>query len=149
MRAVVQRVSEAQVTVAGNRVGAIQSGLCVLVGVERSDTELDARWVAEKVVAARIFTDAHDKMNLSVADVNGAVLAVSQFTLLGDLRRGRRPSFTQAMEPELAKHLFAQFCSYVSEHGVPVETGTFRAHMDVALCNSGPVTVLLDSKRHF
>jgi len=142
-------VSSARVTVDGVQVGAIERGLCVLVGVARPDTDADALWLAEKVVTARVFTDEQSKMNRSVADVAGAVLAVSQFTLLGDLRRGRRPSFSEAMEPDSARRLFGAFWARVQQLGVPVQTGTFRAHMEVSLCNSGPVTLLLDSQRQF
>lgn len=149
MRAVLQRVSEAQVVVEGAVSGRIQLGLCVLVGVGSNDTDEDARWLAQKCVAARVFTDRDDKMNLSVTDVGGSVLAVSQFTLFGDLRRGRRPSFAAAMEPVRAKELFEVFCREVRALGVDVQTGVFRAHMDVSLCNSGPVTLLLDSTRLF
>lgn len=149
MRAVLQRVTEAQVVVDGAVSGQIKLGLCVLVGVGSKDTEEDACWLANKCVAARIFTDDNDKMNLSVADVGGSVLAVSQFTLFGDLRRGRRPSFAEAMEPVQAKALFEVFCREVRALGVDVQTGVFRAHMDVSLCNSGPVTLLLDSARLF
>lgn len=149
MRAVLQRVSQAEVVVDGGVAGRIERGLCVLVGVGSVDTEEDARWLAQKCVAARIFTDHNDKMNLSVVDVQGSVLAISQFTLFGDLRGGRRPSFTAAMEPVRAKVLFEVFCAEVGRLGVPVQTGVFRAHMDVSLCNSGPVTLLLDSSRLF
>ncbi len=149
MRAVIQRVTHAQVDVDDETVGRIERGLCVLVGVGEDDTEADARWLADKVTRARIFTDAQDKMNLSVQDVGGAVLAVSQFTLLGDLRQGRRPSFARAMEPERARELFDVFCSACRELGVDVSTGRFRAHMEVSLNNTGPVTLLLDSKKLF
>jgi D-aminoacyl-tRNA deacylase len=149
MRAVLQRVTEAQVVVEGAVSGKIQRGLCVLVGVGSKDTDEDARWLAQKCVTARVFTDRDDKMNLSVTDVGGSVLAVSQFTLFGDLRRGRRPSFADAMEPVRAKELFEVFCREVRALGVDVQTGVFRAHMDVSLCNSGPVTLLLDSTRLF
>lgn len=149
MRAVLQRVSHAEVLVEGQTVGAIERGLCVLVGVARTDDANHARWLAEKVTSARIFVDSDDKMNLSVLDVGGAVLAVSQFTLLGDLRKGRRPSFAEAMEPERARELFEAFCSACRELGVRVETGRFRAHMEVSLTNSGPVTILMDSHRVF
>lgn len=149
MRAVVQRVSRAQVMVAGERVGAIEQGLCVLVGVARGDEEPDSAWLAEKVCSARVFPDADGKMNRSLIDEGFSLLAVSQFTLLGDLRRGRRPSFSEAMEPEGAAHLFRVFCEECRKQGVLVETGRFRAHMDVELENSGPVTLLLDSKRLF
>lgn len=149
MRAVLQRVTEAQVVVEGAVSGKIQHGLCVLVGVGSKDTDEDALWLAQKCVTARVFTDGDDKMNLSVTDVGGSVLAVSQFTLFGDLRRGRRPSFADAMEPVRAKELFEVFCREVRALGVDVQTGVFRAHMDVSLCNSGPVTLLLDSTRLF
>lgn len=146
MRAVLQRTTGAEVVVDGAVTGRIERGLCVLVGVGRSDELQDAEWLARKCVTARIFTDDKDKMNLSVQDVGGAILAVSQFTLLGDLHAGRRPSFSEAMAPEPAKALFEHYCACVRSLGVHVETGVFRAHMDVTLCNSGPVTLLLDSK---
>jgi D-aminoacyl-tRNA deacylase len=149
MRAVLQRVSVAQVVVDGAVTGQIERGLCALVGVGANDTEADARWLAQKSVGARIFTDANAKMNLSVADVSGSILAVSQFTLYGDLRSGRRPSFSEAMEPVRARELFDLYCSEVRALGVDVQTGIFRAHMDVTLTNSGPVTLLLDSSRLF
>lgn len=149
MRAVLQRVTDAQVVVDGAVTGRIDLGLCVLVGVGTEDTDADACWLAQKCVSARIFTDPNDKMNLSVVDVGGSILAVSQFTLFGDLRTGRRPSFTAAMEPTRARNLFENFCAEVRGLGVDVQTGVFRAHMDVSLCNSGPVTLLLDSKRLF
>ena len=149
MRAVVQRVSRAQVTVAGEQVGAIAGGLCVLVGVARGDEERDATWLAEKVCLARVFSDAEGKMNRSLVDEGLSMLAVSQFTLLGDLRRGRRPSFSEAMEPEGAARLFQAFCGECRKRGVLVETGRFRAEMEVELVNTGPVTLLLDSKRLF
>lgn len=149
MRAVVQRVSWARVQVEGAYVGQIDAGLCTLVGVGVDDTESDARWLAEKVVTARVFADADDKMNLSVQDVAGAVLAISQFTLFGDLRRGKRPSFSKAMPPERARELFGTFCAACRELGVDVQTGQFRAQMEVSLNNTGPVTLLLDSKKLF
>ncbi len=149
MRAVLQRVTDAQVVVDGAVTGQIELGLCALVGVGTEDTDADVRWLAQKCVGARIFTDANDKMNLSVVEVGGSILAISQFTLFGDLRTGRRPSFTGAMEPTRARELFESFCAEVRGLGVDVQTGVFRAHMDVSLCNSGPVTLLLDSKRLF
>jgi D-tyrosyl-tRNA(Tyr) deacylase len=149
MRAVLQRVSEARVSVAGEAVGAIEHGLCVLVAVATTDELRDAQWLAEKIVSARVFEDDAGKMNLSVKEVNGALLAVSQFTLMGDLRRGNRPSFGAAMEPEAAKALFEAFCAHARAQGVRVETGRFRTEMQVHLINQGPVTVLLDSKREF
>ena len=149
MRAVLQRVSGAQVVVDGAVTGHIEHGLCVLVGVGTGDVETDARWLAQKCVGARIFTDPNDKMNLSVADVGGSILAVSQFTLYGDLRSGKRPSFSAAMEPVRARELFDLFCTEVRALGIDVQTGVFRAHMDVSLTNSGPVTLLLDSSKGF
>lgn len=149
MRAVLQRVSEAQVTVEGEVVGRIARGICVLVGVAADDTEAEAQWLAEKVCCARIFEDEAGKINLSVRDVGGALLAISQFTLLGDLRRGNRPSFGAAMAPDAARTLFESFCAHARARGLSVETGRFRAEMRVSLVNEGPVTVLLDSKREF
>jgi D-tyrosyl-tRNA(Tyr) deacylase len=149
MRAVLQRVSEARVEVAGETVGQIQRGVCALIGVANGDTEQDAIWLADKLVNARIFEDEAEKMNLSVKDVGGAVLCVSQFTLLGDLRRGNRPSFGDALAPDAARTLFETLCEQVTSHGVVVQTGRFRAEMRVHLVNEGPVTVLLDSRRAF
>jgi len=148
MRAVVQRVTRASVRVGDEVVGSIERGLCVLVGVAAGDTEADARALGDKVTGLRIFEDDAEKMNLDVRDVKGALLCVSQFTLLGDARKGRRPSFTEAMAPEPAAELFALFCRYCSE-AVPVQTGRFRASMQVELVNDGPVTVLLDTRRTF
>ena len=150
MRAVVQRVNYASVTVEGAVVGRIERGLCVLVGVGREDDEADATILADKVVGLRIFEDDAQKMNLSVLDVSGAaVLAVSQFTLFGDVRKGRRPSFSEALEPVRAEELFELFCAACRALGVRVETGRFRTQMRVALENDGPVTILIDSKRAF
>ena len=149
MRAVVQRVASASVEVGGDAVGRIEAGLLVLLGVEPDDTPVDVDYTASKVLGLRVFEDAEGKMNRSVVDVGGAVLAVSQFTLLGDCRKGRRPSFVAAAEPSEADRLYPTFCDAVRSAGVPVETGTFRAHMDVALVNDGPVTLLLDSTRVF
>ena len=149
MRAVVQRVTRASVTVEGELVGSIEGGLCVLVGVGREDTAEDAVGLADKVVRLRIFEDPGGKMNLSVLDQGGAVLAISQFTLLGDARRGNRPSFSSAMDPGRAQELFDRFCDACRTAGVRVETGRFRAHMQVELVNSGPVTLLLDTQRLF
>jgi len=146
MKAVLQRVIRAEVRVDGASVGAIERGLCVLVGVAQGDTEADADALAEKVSTLRIFEDPAGKMNLSVADVSGSVLAVSQFTLLADTRRGRRPSFTEAMEPATAERLFETFCDAVRKRSLPVETGRFGATMHVDLVNDGPVTILLDTK---
>jgi D-tyrosyl-tRNA(Tyr) deacylase len=146
MRAVVQRVSQASVTVDGEVVGAVGSGLLVLLGIGEGDGEEEARWLAHKTANLRIFSDAEGKMNLSAQDVGGAVLVVSQFTLHGDVRRGFRPSFTHAAPPEVAEPLVDLFCDAVRSEGVPVETGVFGAHMDVALVNDGPVTIILDKE---
>ncbi len=148
MRAVIQRVTRAEVEVDDSIVGQIDAGLCVLLGVSREDDERDAEWLANKVVSARIFVDDDGKMNRSVKDCGGSILAISQFTLLGDIRRGSRPSFTEAMQPERAVELFGYFCQRCREH-VEVQTGTFRAHMEVSLNNTGPVTILVDSKKLF
>jgi D-tyrosyl-tRNA(Tyr) deacylase len=147
MRAVVQRALCADVKVDGETVGRIGAGLCVLVGVARDDTESDADGLAAKIVGLRIFEDDAGKMNRDVLEIGGAVLAVSQFTLLGDVRKGRRPSFGDAMEPERANALFERFCAACRGHGARVETGRFRAHMQVELTNDGPVTILVDSQR--
>lgn len=149
MRAVVQRVTRALVRVDGQIVGRIDSGLCVLVGVMEGDTSEDATKLAGKVVGLRIFSDATDKMNLSVKDTGGKLLAVSQFTLAGDVRKGNRPSFVSAMEPDSARKLFEDFCGAARALGVAVETGRFRAHMEVELVGDGPVTILLDTRRSF
>ncbi len=149
MRCVVQRVTDAQVTVDGQVVGQIGPGLCVLVGVEKGDTEKDAQYMAGKIAKLRIFEDADDKMNLSVLDKGGAVLAVSQFTLLGDARGQNRPGFTQAELPEPANALYEALCAGLVSLGVPVQKGVFRTHMQVHLTNDGPVTLLLDSKKLF
>jgi D-tyrosyl-tRNA(Tyr) deacylase len=149
VRAVVQRVSRARVVVAGEVTGEIARGLLVLLGVGRDDGEADARGLADKVAALRIFEDAAGKMNLAVGEVGGGVLVVSQFTLLGDARKGNRPSFTDAAPPEAANALYERFCALVREKGLPVATGVFRATMAVELVNDGPVTLLLDSRRLF
>ena len=149
MRAVIQRVNHAQVSVEGSTVGRVDLGLCVLVGVGREDTEQDAAALADKVIGLRIFEDDTQKMNLSVLEVGGAVLAVSQFTLFGDVRKGRRPSFTEALEPVRAEALFEQFCAECRTRGARVETGRFRTHMLVSLENDGPVTILVDTQRAF
>ena len=149
MRCVVQRVTRASVTVAGEVVGKIEGGYMVLVGAEDGDVEADVNYCAEKISGLRVFEDADDKMNLSLQDVGGSVLMVSQFTLLGDARHGRRPSFIRAARPEAAEPLFEQLCSKVADKGIHVETGRFRTHMEVSLVNDGPVTILLDSKKGF
>ena len=149
MRAVVQRVAEAKVEVDGKAVGAIDRGLLVYLGVANDDTEADARYMAEKIAGLRIFADSADKMNLSVVDVQGSVLAVSQFTLLGDCRKGRRPGFDAAAEPVRASELYDFFCVALAAQDIRVERGIFRASMQVESTNDGPVTMLLDSKRLF
>src|SRR5579863_621364 len=149
MRAVVQRASRARVIVDGRVTGEIGAGLMVLLAVGREDTAATAKSMAEKIVNLRIFNDAEGKMNLSLLDVHGALLAVSQFTLYGDARGGRRPSFIQAAPPEQGKALYEEFARAVSELGVRVEKGVFQAHMAVELVNDGPVTILLDSDKSF
>ena len=149
MRAVVQRVSRASVKVGDEITGEIGKGLLVLLGVAREDTEADADYLAEKIAGLRIFEDEAGKMNLSALDVGGAVLAVSQFTLLGDVRRGKRPSFDAAARPELARRLYEQFVEQVRGLGLRCETGRFQEMMEVELINSGPVTILIDSKKGF
>ena len=149
MRAVVQRVSRCRVTVDENTVGEIGAGLLVLLGVSKSDTEAAADYLAEKIIGLRIFEDAEGKMNLSVHESGGAVLVVSQFTLYGDVRRGKRPSFDAAARPEEAKRLYEYFVSKVRAAGLRCETGQFQAMMEVELVNSGPVTILLDSEKQF
>lgn len=149
MRAVVQRVSEAAVKVGGAPVAAIGGGLLVLLGVGRDDAEADADYLADKVVHLRIFEDDAGQMNRSVLDTGGAVLVVSQFTLYGDARRGRRPGYSAAANPEDANRLYRYFVGRVAAAGLEVREGVFRAMMDVSLVNRGPVTLLLDSDRAF
>ena len=149
MRAVVQRVSHAKVTVNGRIAGEIALGLLVLLGVGREDTESDVNYLAEKIAGLRIFADADEKMNLSVVDVGGSVLVVSQFTLYGDLRRGRRPSFDGAAAPDTAQKLYELFVQRIRSAGLRCETGRFQQVMQVELVNEGPVTVLLDSGKNF
>ena len=149
MRAVVQRVSKAKVEVSGEITGEITKGVMVLLGVQRGDTEKDLQYIADKVMHLRIFEDEKDVMNLSVQDVGGAILAVSQFTLLGDARGGRRPSYFDAEEPDAANAMYEKAVSIWRAAGIQVETGRFRTHMEVSLVNDGPVTILLDSKRTF
>jgi len=146
MRACVQRVSRAQVAVAGEICSSIGTGMLVLLGVADDDTAADARQLARKIAGLRIFEDEQEKMNRSLADVEGAMLVVSQFTLLGDCRKGRRPSFVAAAEPELAEELYQVFVDAVAAEGIEVATGRFRQHMEVELVNDGPVTLLLQSK---
>jgi D-tyrosyl-tRNA(Tyr) deacylase len=149
MRAVVQRVSRASVKVGEELTGEIERGLLVLLGVARDDTEGDADYLAEKIAGLRIFEDDAGKMNLSVMEVGGAVLAVSQFTLFGDVRRGKRPSFDEAARPERARELYEYFVERVREAGLRCETGRFQEMMEVELINSGPVTILVDSRKGF
>jgi len=149
MRAVVQRVSRASVAVEGRVAGEIGPGLLVLLGVSVSDGEADSDYLAEKIAGLRIFEDADGKMNRSVADVGGGVLAVSQFTLYGDVRRGRRPSFDSAARPERARELYEHFVEQIRCRGLRCETGQFQAMMSVSLINEGPVTILLDSSKLF
>lgn len=146
MRACIQRVSRAQVTIAGEVTGRIGRGLLVLLGVADGDTEADARQLAAKIAGLRVFEDAQGKMNLALEEVGGAMLVVSQFTLLGDCRKGRRPSFDAAAPPELAERLYEVFVAAVAQQGIEVATGRFRAHMEVELVNDGPVTLLVESK---
>ena len=149
MRAVVQRVKRASVSVDGEVISSIGGGLLVLLGVAKEDAEADADLLADKVANLRVFRDDEGKMNRSVKDAGGEVLAVSQFTLMGDARKGRRPSFIDACEPERANTLYRHFCTKVREQGLPCGAGKFQAMMDVELVNDGPVTILLDSKRLF
>jgi D-tyrosyl-tRNA(Tyr) deacylase len=149
MRAVVQRVSSASVVVRERVVGEIGPGLLVLLGVSRKDTQDDADYLAEKIAGLRIFEDADGKMNRSVAEISGAVLAVSQFTLYGDVRRGKRPSFDDAARPEEARELYEALVIQIRRRGLRCETGEFQAMMSVSLVNEGPVTILLDSTKLF
>ena len=145
MRAVVQRVSQASVTVDGQTVAQIGTGFLILLGITHSDGEEAARYLARKIAGLRLFEDADNKMNLALNDVAGAVLVVSQFTLYGDVRKGRRPSFTHAAAPDVAEPLYQRFCVLLADEGVAVAHGVFQAHMHVALVNDGPVTLVLDT----
>ena len=147
MRAVIQRVTRASVTVEGRVTGEIGAGLLVLLGVSRTDNPESAAYLAEKIANLRIFSDEAGKMNLSLLDVGGSALLVSQFTLYGDMRGGRRPSYIQAAPPEQASLLYQEFVRSIRSLGVPVQTGVFQAHMQVELVNDGPVTILLDSEK--
>ena len=147
MRSVVQRVSSARVDVEGARVSAISRGLLVLLGVRKGDTAVDLAWMADKVLNLRIFDDARGVMNLSVLDIAGEILVVSQFTLLADSRKGRRPSYIDAAPPEEAKVMYEGFCDRIATSGRPVKRGVFQAMMNVGLVNEGPVTILLDSEK--
>lgn len=145
MRALVQRVSHASVTIDGKVHGAIDKGFLILLGITEGDTEADARYLADKCVGLRVFTDENDKMNRSLADVGGGLLVVSQFTLYGDCSHGRRPSFIAAARPDTAIPLYEYFVARCRESGLPVETGEFGAHMEVELLNDGPVTLWMDT----
>ncbi len=149
MRAVLQRVTRASVRVSGETVGEIGAGLLVLLGVARDDTEVDARYLAGKIVGLRVFDDAEGRMNLSLAETGGGLLVVSQFTLYGDVRRGRRPSWIEAAPPEAAVGLYELFVAEARKAIGRVETGSFRAMMEVESVNDGPVTLLLDSRKFF
>jgi D-tyrosyl-tRNA(Tyr) deacylase len=149
MRAVVQRVSGASVVVAGETVGQVGSGLAVLLGVRAGDTEVDARYLVEKTAYLRVFADAQGRMNRSVLEAGGAVLVISQFTLYGDVRKGRRPSYAEAAPPEAAEALYRRYCELLRETGLRVETGRFGAMMEVRIIGDGPVTIMLDSARLF
>lgn len=149
MRAVVQRVLHAEVTVDGEVIGAIQKGLLVLVAVEASDSEGDVAYMSRKLLGLRIFDDSEGKMNLSVTDVKGEVLLISQFTLFGDCRKGTRPSFSRAASPELAEALYLQLVDKIRQEDTPVSTGRFRARMKVSSANEGPVTLIIDSRKLF
>jgi D-aminoacyl-tRNA deacylase len=149
LRAVVQRVSRAQVSVGDEIVGKIGSGLLVLLGVGKSDTVADADDLAAKITGLRVFEDENGKMNLSLVDTDGAILAVSQLTLYGDVRKGKRPSFDDAAPPQLANDLYQHFVQKIQDAGIPCEAGRFQTMMKVELVNNGPVTILLDSTRAF
>lgn len=149
MRAVVQRVSRAKVSVRGETSGEIGRGLLVLLGVAREDSESEADHLAKKIAGLRIFEDEHGKMNRSVAEIGGALLVVSQFTLYGDARKGKRPSFDAAAPPEVARHLYQRFIDDIKTLGIPCQSGRFQEDMQVELLNDGPVTILLDSSKSF
>lgn len=146
MKAVIQRVSRAQVEVEQKIVGQIATGLVVLLGVQQSDTERDLMFLVDKTIGLRVFADSEGKMNLSVRDVGGSLLVVSQFTLLGDCRKGKRPSFVQAAAPDVANQMYERFIATARQQGLVVEAGVFQADMQVTLCNNGPVTIILDSR---
>lgn len=146
MIAVIQRVQTAEVSIAGRSCGKITKGLCILLGVAKGDWEKDADFLADKVAGLRIFADAEGKMNLSLIDTGGAALVISQFTLCGDWRKGRRPGFSNAAEPKEGKRLYEYFCEQLKKAGVPLQTGEFGAMMQVSLINDGPVTFVLDSR---
>jgi len=149
MRAVLQRVSQARVSVKGKVVGGIGEGLLVFLGVGEEDGDADVGYLAEKIPALRVFRDREGKMNLSLKDIGGSLLVISQFTLWGDCRKGRRPSFSRAARPDVAERLYRRFIDALRSQGIPIEEGIFGAMMDVQLVNDGPVTLLLDSTRLF
>lgn len=145
MKAVVQRVTEANVKVNGNIVGEIENGLLILLGITEQDTEKDIETIVQKLINLRIFEDDSNKMNLSLLDIGGSILSVSQFTLYGDVRKGRRPSFSKAAPPQMAEKLYDKFNEYIESQSIQIETGTFGAMMDVSLTNDGPVTFVIES----
>lgn len=149
MRAVIQRVSSASVTVNSKKTGEIDAGLLVLLGIHKNDGEQEIQWMVDKIINLRIFSDEEDKMNLSLIDTGGAMLVVSQFTLYGDCRKGRRPGYSTAAAPDIAKSLYHRFIDTVKQRKVVTANGQFQAHMDVELVNDGPVTLLLDSSKLF
>lgn len=147
MRAVVERVSRASVSVNGEIIGKTDKGFLVLLGVGDGDTYEDLKYIAEKVMGLRVFSDENDKMNLSIRDIGGSILAISQFTLYGDCRKGRRPNFTSAMEPKTAERMYNDFVGILRDNGIETQTGKFGADMQVELVNDGPVTLILDSSK--
>lgn len=149
MRAVIQRVTRAKVDVDANTSGIIGPGLLVLLGVEKEDTADDLKYLVNKSIGLRVFQDDQQKMNLSLADINGQMLVVSQFTLLGDVRKGQRPSFIHAADPDTANRMYEEFVALVRQRGIDVQTGVFQADMAVELVNDGPVTILVDSRKRF
>lgn len=149
MRSVIQRVSHCTVRVADQEVGTIGAGVLILLGVEKGDTEEDLRYTADKILGLRIFDDQDGKMNLSLNDIKGEIMVVSQFTLLGDVRKGRRPSFIHAAPPEDGKRLYQQMIDYLLSKGASVQSGQFQADMQVDLVNNGPVTIMIDSRKTF
>jgi len=149
MRAVIQRVSRAEVLIENTRISAIKHGLLVLLAVHGEDTAQDVRWLSDKIVRLRIFDDRQGKMDYSLLDTGGEMLVVSQFTLFGDCRKGRRPSWSHAARPELARELYQNFIDTIHQKGITIQTGKFQAMMGVSLTNDGPVTLLLDSKKTF
>lgn len=149
MRCVVQRVSKAAVRINDTTIGEINTGILGLIGIGSEDGQQDVIWLADKIIGLRIFEDNEGKMNLSLPEVNGKLLLVSQFTLFGDCRKGKRPSFSDAAAPVIAKELFDELVNIIRSRGISVRTGEFQANMDVELINQGPVTILLDSKKNF